>query len=120
MAAGSWTNRRTEHAAFELFTRGLPHRRSYLLTAGLEDAVDDFESFHFTHEQIDYVAVARGRAPALDSRLSERGSRFLASIVDRAFPSESPYPILFSERIRGIQHEFRDRYDRLRQLAASR
>lgn len=55
MAAGYWAERRTERAVFELFVRHLPADRSYLLTAGLEDAVAYLENFRFTDEEIAYL-----------------------------------------------------------------
>jgi hypothetical protein len=93
MAAGSWTNRRTEHAAFELFTRGLPHRRNYLLTAGLEDTVDDLESFHFTHEQIDYIAVVRGRPLSSIRHSATQAAVCLPPLLITHSLADTPYPV---------------------------
>ena len=48
----SWINNR---AIFELFIRRLPNHRSYLIVAGLEQALDFLSSLHFTSEQIDFI-----------------------------------------------------------------
>lgn len=55
MAVGYWAERRTERAVFELFVRRLPGDRSYLLAAGLEEAVAYLENFRFTDEEIAYL-----------------------------------------------------------------
>ena len=55
MAAGYWREKREERATFELFVRHLPPRRGYLLSAGLEDAIEYLESLHFTPEEIAYL-----------------------------------------------------------------
>jgi nicotinate phosphoribosyltransferase len=56
----------TGPASFELFVRQLPESRSYLVAAGLADALDYLEALRFRAEQIDYlrqVPALRG-APA--------------------------------------------------------
>ena len=40
---------------FELFVRKLPKNRSYLVTAGLQQAVEYISNFTFTKDQIDYL-----------------------------------------------------------------
>jgi nicotinate phosphoribosyltransferase len=42
-------------AAFELFVRKLPENRSYLVAAGLEQALDFLESFRFEAGEIGYL-----------------------------------------------------------------
>src|SRR4029077_20112707 len=42
-------------AIFELFVRKLPERRSYLIAAGLEQALDYLSTLRFTGDQIDYL-----------------------------------------------------------------
>ncbi len=42
-------------ANFELFVRSLPPERSYLLAAGLEQALDFLEAVRFTSEEIDFL-----------------------------------------------------------------
>ena len=44
MAAGYVQNRFNARATFELFVRTLPRRRNYLVTAGLEQALDFLEN----------------------------------------------------------------------------
>jgi nicotinate phosphoribosyltransferase len=55
MAAGYLRSRRNEPATFELFARDLPPRRSYLLAAGLEQAVHYLTHLRFTEPQIAYL-----------------------------------------------------------------
>ncbi|HYV06914.1 MAG TPA: nicotinate phosphoribosyltransferase [Blastocatellia bacterium] len=55
MAAAYFENAATERATFELFVRRLPEHRSYLITAGLEQALDYLSSLSLTADQIDYV-----------------------------------------------------------------
>lgn len=42
-------------ATFELFVRRLPERRSYLIVAGLDQALSYLSTLHFTSDQIDYL-----------------------------------------------------------------
>src|ERR1700678_309802 len=42
-------------ATFELFVRHLPAKRNYLVTAGLEQALEFLEHVHFTKDEIDYL-----------------------------------------------------------------
>jgi len=44
-----------DDAVFELFVRRLPNHRSYLIAAGLEEALDYLSSLRFTPDQIDYL-----------------------------------------------------------------
>ncbi|HXG67412.1 MAG TPA: nicotinate phosphoribosyltransferase [Blastocatellia bacterium] len=55
MAAAYFENGLHERAIFELFTRRFPPRRSYLIAAGLEQALDYLSTLSFTGEQIDYL-----------------------------------------------------------------
>lgn len=50
-AAGLWDAK----AVFELFVRKLPPKRSYLVFAGLEQAVADIAALAFSRDQIDYL-----------------------------------------------------------------
>jgi nicotinate phosphoribosyltransferase len=59
MAAGYYfsqfhTDWKTE-GVFELFVRKLPKNRSYLVTAGLQQAVEYISNFTFNKDQIDYL-----------------------------------------------------------------
>ncbi|HZT76186.1 MAG TPA: nicotinate phosphoribosyltransferase [Vicinamibacterales bacterium] len=51
MAAGYWHAGLTESATFELFVRRLPPRRSFLVAAGLDDALDYLAGLRFTDEE---------------------------------------------------------------------
>lgn len=56
MAAGYFAaGKIEERAVFELFVRRLPPNREYLITAGLQQAVDYLLNLRFTTEQIDYL-----------------------------------------------------------------
>ena len=55
MAAAYFENGLRERAIFELFIRRLPKRRSYLIVAGLEQALDYLATLRFTSDQIDYL-----------------------------------------------------------------
>jgi nicotinate phosphoribosyltransferase len=47
---------KTDTAVFELFMRKLPPRRSFLIAAGLAQALDFLEGLHFTAQEIDWLA----------------------------------------------------------------
>ena len=55
MAAAYFENGLHQPAIFELFVRKLPERRSYLIVAGLEQALDYLSTLRFTGDQIDYL-----------------------------------------------------------------
>ena len=55
MAAAYLANNRDCRASFELFARWLPPGRSYLLTAGLEQALQYLRDLSFSAEEIDYL-----------------------------------------------------------------
>src|SRR6266567_4038887 len=55
MAAAYFDNGLHHRAIFELFVRKLPARRSYLIVAGLEQALDYLSTLRFTSDQIDYL-----------------------------------------------------------------
>src|SRR5881275_2660383 len=55
MAAGYVQNRFEARATFELFVRQLPHRRNYLVAAGLEQALDFLENVRFSDEDVSYL-----------------------------------------------------------------
>lgn len=55
MAAAYFENGLHDPATFELFVRKLPERRSYLIVAGLEQALNYLSNLHFTSDQIDYL-----------------------------------------------------------------
>ena len=55
MAAAYFENKFLATASFELFVRALPPQRSFLLTAGLDQALDYLEKVRFESEDIDYL-----------------------------------------------------------------
>lgn len=55
MAAAYFENGLHNKAFFDLFVRSLPASRSYLIAAGLEQALDYLSTLRFTSDQIDYV-----------------------------------------------------------------
>ncbi len=55
MAAAYHDLNMTRRAAFEMFVRQLPHDRSYMLCAGLEQVVSYLQDLRFTSTQIDYI-----------------------------------------------------------------
>jgi nicotinate phosphoribosyltransferase len=55
MAAAYFENGIHDRAIFELFVRRLPKRRSYLITAGLDQALDYLATLHFSSDQVDYL-----------------------------------------------------------------
>lgn len=55
MAAAYFENEFHPSASFELFVRSLPPERSFLLAAGLEQALDYLENLRFHPEDIDYL-----------------------------------------------------------------
>ena len=46
----------TKTAVFEFFVRKLPPRRGFLLTAGLEQALEFLENLRFSTDEIDWLA----------------------------------------------------------------
>ena len=46
---------KTQTAVFEFFVRKFPARRGFLLAAGLDQALDFLENFHFSPEDIDWI-----------------------------------------------------------------
>jgi nicotinate phosphoribosyltransferase len=55
MAAAYFEDNFQATASFELFVRSLPAQRSFLLAAGLEQALDYLENLRFEPEHIDYL-----------------------------------------------------------------
>jgi nicotinic acid phosphoribosyltransferase len=55
MAAAYHANGRNDRASFELFTRKLPPGRSYLIVAGLEQALDYLRGLSFSTDEIEYL-----------------------------------------------------------------
>ena len=55
MAAAYFENKFRPRASFELFVRSLPPQRSFLLAAGLEQAIDYLENLRFEPQDLDFV-----------------------------------------------------------------
>ena len=55
MSAAYFTHGLTSAATFELFVRDMPPNRGYLLSCGLEQALDYLESLRFTHTDLAYL-----------------------------------------------------------------
>jgi len=55
MAAAYFDNNFQATASFELFVRSLPRQRSFLLTAGLDQALDYLENVRFEASDIEYL-----------------------------------------------------------------
>jgi nicotinate phosphoribosyltransferase len=64
MAAAYFACKFQARASFELFVRGMPRGRSYLIFTGLEQALDFLEDLRFKPQDIDYL-----RAHAMFSRV---------------------------------------------------
>jgi len=67
MAAAYHANGRDGRASFELFARRLPEGRSYIIVAGIEQALDYLRRLSFSPEEIEYL---RG-LPAFESVSAE-------------------------------------------------
>ena len=60
-------HREDKRAVFEFFVRRLPARRSFLLAAGLEDALAYLETLHFSSSEIDWLkSTGRFRGNLID------------------------------------------------------
>lgn len=55
MAAAYFEEKFAANATFELFVRSLPPERGFLVTAGLEQALDFLEQLRFRDDEIEYV-----------------------------------------------------------------
>ena len=55
MAAGYFEHRMDFRATFELFVRSLPAQRSYLVAAGVDDALDYLETLRFSDDDVRYL-----------------------------------------------------------------
>ena len=56
MAASYDAHHMTGRATFDLFVRDLPKQRQFLVSCGLEQALDYLETLHFDEESISYLA----------------------------------------------------------------
>jgi nicotinate phosphoribosyltransferase len=81
MAAAYHAHRRDEVATFELFVRRLPPGRSYLVAAGLEQALEYLSALRFTGEDVEYLrALPVFKHVAADFFDYLRGLRFTGEI----------------------------------------
>lgn len=55
MAAAYFENKESAEATFELFVRNLPKNRSYLIAAGLEQAMEYLQNLRFDKDQVDFL-----------------------------------------------------------------
>jgi nicotinate phosphoribosyltransferase len=68
----------TDTAVFEFFVRRLPPERGFLVSAGLEQALDFLEDLRFTTEELDWVRASGHFRPAFAERLA--GLRFTGEV----------------------------------------
>ena len=90
----SWHSGRNGLATFDLYARTAPFGGAYLLVAGLEAALEFVRAFHYTPEDLHYLAQVRDYAPSFLDELAHL--RFTGEILAMpegsiAFPNE---PIL--------------------------
>jgi nicotinate phosphoribosyltransferase len=74
MAAAYFDSGQPPVATFELFVRRLPEQRSFLLSAGLEQALDYLEHLRFTAEEIEFLrrqSVFQNVSPAFFDHLAQ-------------------------------------------------
>lgn len=87
MAASYFAEGMFAPATFSLHVRKLPPNRSYLVAAGLEDALEFLESFHFSAAAIDYLRATGLFADDFLDYL--RGLRFTGEVM--AMPEGTIY-----------------------------
>ena len=98
MMAGYYMSDMTAPATFELYARDLPPSRSFLIAAGLEQALEYLESLHFSADDIGYLrglpALAQVRRDFFDDYLPN--FRFTGEVwaVEEGTPIFPPEPIL--------------------------
>jgi len=80
MAAAYFENNLNRNATFELFVRSLPPERSFLLAAGLEQALEYLENLRFGDEEIAYL-----RDQPIFARI---GNKFFDYLRDLHFDGE--------------------------------
>src|SRR3954463_13053089 len=88
----SWRTGQNAPATFDLYTRSAPFGGAYLLTAGLEPALAFVRDFHYSEEDLAYLAAIKSYDPAfLDELRHFRFSGEILAIPEGtiAFPDES-------------------------------
>src|SRR5215208_6305432 len=78
----SWRTGQNAPATFDLYTRSTPFGGAYLLTAGLEPALAFVRDFHYTDEDLTYLARTRFYDPGFLDEL--RRFRFTGEILAMA------------------------------------
>jgi nicotinate phosphoribosyltransferase len=87
----SWVAGRNGVTTFDLFTRSAPFGGAYLLVAGLEAALEFVQDFHYTSEDLDFLARIRDYDAAfLDELATLRFTGEIAAMPEGsiAFPNE--------------------------------
>jgi nicotinate phosphoribosyltransferase len=87
----SWVAGRNGVTTFDLFTRSAPFGGAYLLVAGLEAALEFVQDFHYTSEELDFLARIRDYDAAfLDELATLRFTGEIAAMPEGslAFPGE--------------------------------
>ena len=98
MIGGYYVKGLSGRATFDLFVRQLPPTRTYLVAAGLEQALDYLEGLRFSDEDIRFIRTLPGfdRVPSdfFDTYLAQ--FRFTGEVwaVDEGTPIFPPEPIL--------------------------
>jgi nicotinate phosphoribosyltransferase len=88
----SWRTGLNAPATFDLYTRSAPFGGAYMLTAGLEPALAFVRDFHYTEDDLAYLAGIKGYDPAfLDELRRFRFSSEILAIPEGtiSFPGES-------------------------------
>ena len=75
----SWRTGRNGLTTFDLYTRTAPFGGAYLLVAGLEMALAFVQAFHYTAEELKFLANIRDYDSAF---LDELAARFGGSVHD--------------------------------------
>lgn len=98
MMAGYYTAGVTASATFELSVRELPVNRSFLIAAGLEQALEYLENLRFTAEDIEYLRNLPGLQSVRRDFFDEYLPRFRFTgevwAVDEGVPVFPPEPLL--------------------------
>ncbi|HLE19880.1 MAG TPA: nicotinate phosphoribosyltransferase [Vicinamibacteria bacterium] len=91
MAACYFEQRMSQPATFSLFVRKLPQNRSFLLAAGLEEALDYLENLRFGPQAIDYLrSTGHFKEPFLKHLAELRFSGEVVAVAEGTpiFPDE--------------------------------
>jgi len=98
MMAGYYTARMMAPATFELYVRELPVNRSFLVAAGLEQALEYLENLHFGAKDIEYLRGLPGLQTVRREFFDEYLPRFRFTgevwAVEEGTPVFPPEPLL--------------------------